>query len=71
MINYYDWLSLCRLKGWRLNVFFLFLFGRLEVVWSEKVANLLDLAYKVGCPIVVGGVVMKGIAYRVLAYQKM
>ena len=36
---------------------------RLEVVWSEKVANLLDLAYKVGCPIVVGGVVMKGIAY--------
>ncbi|KAM3245179.1 hypothetical protein ACQJBY_056484 [Aegilops geniculata] len=39
---------------------------RREVVWTERAANLFDLVYKVGCPIVVGTLVIKVIVYRAM-----
>ncbi|XBI50376.1 hypothetical protein VPH35_113789 [Triticum aestivum] len=39
---------------------------RREVVWSERAAIFSDLAYKLGCPLVVGTVVIKGIVYQTM-----
>jgi hypothetical protein len=43
---------------------FLFLFGSREVVWTERLAKLLNVVYVLGTPFIVGPLVLKGIAIR-------